>query len=137
MAIRGDSYGSVDEVRAYTRHMLDGSNNFDESTTPTRTEVERFIDRASGALNVAMNNAGLTTPVTNSTAKLMLSDWVTMRACAFVEMTHRGVESESEFRPILRTDFRCVLHTAQWRVSRIEGLAKLPFELGEFRQKGL
>ena len=90
MAIRADSYSSVNEVRAYVRHMLDGENTFDESTRPTLTDVEKFIDRASAALNVALNTVGLTTPVTNSTAKLLLDDWVTDRAAAFVELTHRG-----------------------------------------------
>lgn len=90
MAIRADSYSSVSEVRAYTKHLLDGANSFTEATRPTVAEIEKFIDRASAALNVALNGVGLTTPVTNSTAKLLCDDWVTDRAVAFAELTHRG-----------------------------------------------
>ena len=90
MSIRADSYGSVAEVVAYTRHLLDNGTNFDDSTRPNLVEVERLIDRASGLLNVALNVEGLTTPVTNSTAKLACADWVVNQAAAYVELTQRG-----------------------------------------------
>ena len=90
MAIRADSYGSVNEVRAYTRHMLDGDQNFGANTRPSLPDVEKFIDRASGLLNVALNIEGLTTPVTNSTALMACDDWVVNHSAAFVEMTQRG-----------------------------------------------
>jgi|SRR3990167_6470110 len=90
MTLRGDSYGTVAEVLAYTRHLLDGENNFGNATRPTLTEVEKFIDRASGALNTALNTRGLKTPVTNSTAKLSLDDWVVSKAVAYIELTQRG-----------------------------------------------
>ena len=90
MAIRSDSYGSVAEVVAFTPHLLDGATTYSETTRPTLTQVEKFIDRASGYLNTALRNAGITTPVTNSTGKLMLDDWVVMRATEYVELTQRG-----------------------------------------------
>jgi hypothetical protein len=91
MALRADSYGSVAEVVAYTRHLLSNGVSFDnELSRPSLTEVETFIDRASGSLNVALNGVGLTTPVTNSTAKLACADWVVNQAAAYVELTQRG-----------------------------------------------
>jgi hypothetical protein len=53
MAIRGDSYSSTGEVKAFTRHLLNGQSNFNSTTRPTVTELEKFIDRASGVLNLA------------------------------------------------------------------------------------
>lgn len=90
MTIRADSYSSTGEVVAYTRHLLDGASTFNSTTRPPATDVERFIDRASGALNTALAGAGLTTPITNSTAKLLCDDWVTARAAVYVELTQRG-----------------------------------------------
>jgi len=97
MTIRSDSYGSTTEVLAFTRHLMDGQTTFNSTTRPTNTEVEKFIDRASGALNVALNNWGMTTPVTNTTAKLILDEWVVSKVTEHVELTQRGVGySEAE-----------------------------------------
>ncbi len=90
MAIRGDSYSSADEVLSFTRHYLDGQTTFNSTTQPTVTEVEKYIDRASGVLNVALSVEGLSIPVTNSTAKLQCDDWVTSRSVEYVELGHRG-----------------------------------------------
>jgi hypothetical protein len=91
MAIRADSYGSAAEVLAFTRHLLGGQADFNSTTRPTATEVEKFIDRASSHLNIAMVGKGLQTPVTNTTGKLILDDWVVARATEYVELTQRGV----------------------------------------------
>jgi len=92
MAIRADSYSTVDEVRSYTRHLLDGVQNFNGNTRPTLTDVEKFIDRSSGLLNVALSAAGFSPSAVygNSTAKLACDDWVTTRAVKYVELTQRG-----------------------------------------------
>ena len=91
MAIRGDSYGSVAEVLPLTRIATDEQTTFNSTTIPTLTEVEKFIDRASGILNGALNNAGFTTPVTNTTAKLALDEWAVRHASMFVEYTQHGL----------------------------------------------
>lgn len=91
MTIRSDSYSSTSEVKAFTRHLLDGQSAFNSTTRPTGTELEKFIDRASAALNIALRGRGLAIPVTNSTAKLVCDDWVTARATQYVELTQRGV----------------------------------------------
>lgn len=95
MAIRGDSYGTIAEVVPLVRYLLDGQVSFSNATVPTQGEVEKFIDRASGVLNIALKQAGFTTPINstnaNSTAKLVCDDWVVAEAAAMVEMTKIGV----------------------------------------------
>lgn len=91
MTQRADSYGSVAEVTAFTRHLLDGVAAFNSTTRPTVTEVERFVDRASGHLNMALAGRGFTVPIANSTAALSCADWVVSRATEYVELTQRGV----------------------------------------------
>lgn len=90
MALREDSYGTVAEVRALTRHLLDGAYTFDETTRPTIQDVERFIDRASAALNLALIQQGVTVPLADEIAVLTAADWVVRRAAADVELTQRG-----------------------------------------------
>ena len=90
MALRGDTYGSIAGVLAYTREVLDGQTTFNSTTRPTLTEVEGFMDQASGALNVALNGIGLTTPITNSTAKLICSAWVNEKGVYHVNATKAG-----------------------------------------------
>ena len=90
MTIRSDSYSSTSEVKAYTMHLLDGQTAFNSTTRPTGTQLEKFIDRASGLLNVALSGEGLAVPITNSTAKLACDDWVVSHAAAYVELTQRG-----------------------------------------------
>jgi hypothetical protein len=93
MAIRGDSYSSTSEVKAFTRHLLNGQTAFNSTTRPTSTELEKFIDRASGVLNLALAAGGFTPSVVyvNSTTKLACDDWTTARAAEYAELTHRGV----------------------------------------------
>lgn len=90
MALRSDSYGTVNEVRALTRHLLDGQIQFNDSTRPTLTDVETIIDRVSGVLNAALAGEGFATPITNSTAVLACADWVVMQSAKQVELTQRG-----------------------------------------------
>lgn len=92
MTLRADSYSSVAEVTAFTRHLLHGQSAFNSTTRPTSTEIEKFIDRASGAVNMAAAARGYmpASVRANSTAKLMFDDWVTAQAAMYVEMTQRG-----------------------------------------------
>jgi hypothetical protein len=91
MTTRADSYSTVAEVTAFTRHLLGGQLDFNSVTRPTVTELEKFVDRASGILNSALVGNGLAAPITNSTAKLACDDWVTARSAEYVELTQRGV----------------------------------------------
>jgi len=55
------------------------------------SEVEKFVDRASAAVNLSLRQCGLTTPVTNTTAKLVLDGWVVVKSAEYAELTQRGV----------------------------------------------
>ena len=92
MAIRSDSFSSTSEVKAFTRHLLNGQSSFNTTTRPSAVELEKFIDRASGMLNIALSQAGFTPSsiYANSTAKLTCDDWVTNKAARYVELTQRG-----------------------------------------------
>lgn len=98
MSIRADSYSSTSEIKAFTRHLLDGQTTWNSTTRPTLTEVEKFIDRASGTLNLALANAGFrpSAVIANSTAKLACDDWTTARASEYAELVHRGVGYSDE-----------------------------------------
>lgn len=90
MAIGANSYSSVEDVVALTRHLLDGKSTFDDTTVPTMYEVEQLIDDLSGMLNNAIAAAGFPIPITNATAKLACDIWVRSNTVAWVEMTQRG-----------------------------------------------
>src|SRR5689334_17751833 len=92
MPIRADSYSSTGEVTAFARHLLDGQSGFNSTTRPSGTELVVFIDRASGVLNMSLAQRGFLPAAvhSNSTAKLMCDDWVTMQSVKYVELTQRG-----------------------------------------------
>lgn len=85
------AYSSVDEVTAFTRHLLNGQTGFNEDTNPTRTDVETFLARVSAVLDLALAGQGFATPITQATALLACDDWVTVRVTEYVELTQRGV----------------------------------------------
>lgn len=85
------AYSSVDEVLAFTRHLLGGQPSYNEDTTPTLAEVQNFINQVSAILDTALAGEGFTTPVTQATAALVCDDWVTARVVERVELTQRGV----------------------------------------------
>ncbi len=96
MTLRADSFSSTSEVKAFTRHLLNsnstGYTTFNSTTRPSLTEVEKFIDRVSGVLNVALWTGGFNPSSirSNSTARLPCDDLVTAKAVAYVELTQRG-----------------------------------------------
>ena len=90
MATGANSYGSVGDVLAFTRHLLDGQGAFNESTRPTLAEVEAMIDRASAALNAALAGEGLAVPVTQADARLACEEWVIARVAGMVELTRQA-----------------------------------------------
>jgi len=106
MAIRADSFSSVDEVRGFTRHLLDGHSTFDANTRPTITEVEKFIDRVSALMNVALAAAGFTPSAVygNAVSKLACDDWVTQQAVKYVHYTQRNTGIFSEKDEVFKMD---------------------------------
>jgi hypothetical protein len=95
-SVGANSYGTLAEVLAFTKHLLDGSTAFSAFTRPTNTEVKSFIDRLSGVLNLALATAGFTIPVSQATAKLACDDWVITKAAAYVELTARSGGDDQE-----------------------------------------
>lgn len=93
MAIRADSFASVDEVSAYCQYLLGGDQSFTPNTNPSRAQVEKMIDRASGELNMGLLSCGVTPSAVyaNSTAKLMCDDYIARRVAGNVELTQPGV----------------------------------------------
>lgn len=137
MALRADSYGSVAEVTAFTKHILDGQSAFNSTTRPTLTEVEKFIDRSSSYVNVALRTNGFAAPVTNSTAVLMLDDWVVDKASLLTELTQRGAGfSEAD---VSRTaSFRAIADDAMEFISdNVLGLKRLGLTVSEKLSDGL
>lgn len=84
MAIGANSYGSVAEVAALVPAYL-SSGEFTASTRPTLAQVERFIDRVSGIVNVLLAEAGFEIPVSQADAKLALDEFVVAQV---VELCH-------------------------------------------------
>jgi len=88
MAIGDNSYGSVDEVEALTTRYLNSSGAYDATTQPTQTQVEKFLDRVSGILNVLLAEAGFAIPVEQADAKLALDDFSVDMAVQLCHATH-------------------------------------------------
>jgi hypothetical protein len=139
MTIRTDSYSSTSEVKAFTRHLLDGQSAFNSTTRPTGTELEKFIDRASGVLNLALAQGGFTPAhiIGNSTAKLSCDDWVTARASEYVEITQRGV-GYSDGEGSRTSYFRNLVKSAEQFVSMNSlGFVRLGVAQGYKKSAGL
>lgn len=89
MAIGANSYGSVAEVAALTPlYATATGQTYDANTRPTLTQVEKFIDRVSGIVNVLLAEAGFAIPVSQATAKLLLDDFVVMQVVHLAEFAN-------------------------------------------------
>jgi hypothetical protein len=77
MGVSANSYGSPDEVAALTQRFTDPNTHlFTPTTRPTLAQVEEFIDRVSGILNVLLAGQGFSIPITQSDARLALAQFV-------------------------------------------------------------
>lgn len=94
MAIGANSYGSVAEVAALTGRYTN-AGSYDGTTRPTLTQVEKFIDRVSGMLNLLLAEAGFAIPVTQADAKLVCDEFVVEQA---VQLCH-GANGAGPFAP--------------------------------------
>ena len=98
MTLNANSYGTVAEVTALTRHLLDGPDVFDEATRPSLSEVESFIDKVSANLNDAIAALGFSVPITAAGPKLSCDSWVVAKAAAMVELTQRSAGFDGDSR---------------------------------------
>ena len=89
MGIRSRSYGSTDEVAAMTPRFADATTRlFTSATRPTLAQVEKFIDRVSGILNILIAEQGFTIPVAQADAKLALDQFVIGQCADLVNYTN-------------------------------------------------
>jgi hypothetical protein len=86
MAIGANSYGTVAEVGVLTPlYATAAGTTYSTTTRPTLAQVEKFVDRVSGIVNVLLAEAGFAIPVTQTDAKLALDDFVVMEAAGLAE----------------------------------------------------
>ena len=95
MAIGANSYGSVAEVASLVKkYTTEGS--FGASSHPTEAQVEGFIDKVSGLVNVMLAEMGFTVPVSQADAKLALDLFVVEEAAALCEAANSSGRFFSE-----------------------------------------
>ena len=85
-------YSSTAEVKTFTKHLLNGMPNFNDSTNPTSDEVTTFLSYADAALNTALKVFGFATPITDTTAdsKTLCDRWATIQVAALCELVQGG-----------------------------------------------
>lgn len=93
-------YGTSAGVAAYTRRIANSDGEFDNTTTPTLTEVEVFLDQVSDTLNGWLARAGYVVPVTAARAVDALARYANLGAAGHVELSQRagGYDAEDENR---------------------------------------
>ena len=71
MSVLGNSYGSPSDVAAEVPRYTDTTSRvFDSDTRPTLKQVEGYINRISGVLNLYIAKAGFSVPIKQADAKL-------------------------------------------------------------------
>jgi len=95
MAIGANSYGSVAEVAALVKKYT-ASGSFTTGTHPTLAQVEGFIDKVSGLVNVLLAKLGFTVPISQADAKLALDLFVVEEAAALCEAANSSGRFFSE-----------------------------------------
>lgn len=85
MGLDDNAYGSVAEVAALSRLYLQGESTFNTTTWPQASEVENWLNYASGKLNLALATAGFTIPITQADAKRACEGWVVEQVASMVE----------------------------------------------------
>lgn len=107
MAVGDNSYGTVAEVQALCPRVT-----FGETSIPTSTQVEQFIDRVSAIINVLLAREGFAIPVTQADCLLALDEFVVQEAVDLVDAVLRmgrffsdkvGARSKAE---LIRKDAR-------------------------------
>ena len=95
MGIGANSYGSTAEVQALVKkYTISGS--FTTASYPTLVQVEGFIDKVSGIVNVLLSENGFTIPVSQASAKLALDLFVVEEAAALCEAANSSGRFFSE-----------------------------------------
>jgi hypothetical protein len=95
MAINPNSYGSAAGIAVFARSYANADQEFTDSTTPTLTQVETWIDEVSAILNVELADLRFSVPVTQSDAVRMLDSFVNQETAALV----LGMHNQGRFGP--------------------------------------
>ena len=92
------SYGSVDGVLAYTRHLIEAGTTYSTTTRPTLAEVETFLAQRSAILDgcLAANGYVVPVPVSATSARLVLDMYANMGAAGDAELSMRSAGSNGE-----------------------------------------
>ena len=62
------AYCSASDIFAYSQNLTHGNPMFNEETTPTLTQVNRFLSSGCAAIHTALTGAGINVPVASGTA---------------------------------------------------------------------
>ena len=95
MGVGANSYGSVAEVEALVKRYTT-AGSFDDDSHPTVTQVEGFIDKVSGLVNVLLAELGFSIPISQADAKLALDLFVIEEAAALCEAANSSGRFFSE-----------------------------------------
>jgi len=95
MGIGANSYGSVAEVEALVKRFT-ASGSFTTGTHPTLAQVEGFIDKVSGLVNVLLTEMGFSIPISQADAKLALDLFVVEEVAALCEAANSSGRFFSE-----------------------------------------
>lgn len=100
MALDSNAYGSIAGVAAYVQHMANSGGSFDNTTAPTLTQVEEFLNQASDMLNGWLARNRYTIPVSQADAVRVLSRYANLGAAGLCELSMRssGYSADDENR---------------------------------------
>ena len=88
-------YGSVAEVAVLVKKYTT-AGSFDDDSHPTATQVEGFINKVCGLVNVLLTELGFTVPISQADAKLALDLFVVEEAAALCEAANSAGRFFSE-----------------------------------------
>lgn len=127
MSVDANSYGTLEGVGALVPNWSGGGSDFANTTRPTATQVETWIDQVSAILNGILSQFGFAIPVTQEDAVRALTMFVEEEVAAFVN----GVNKSGRFGPTAKGKtvggrFRLVLEDVKGYVEAMAvGLERL------------
>lgn len=138
MAISDNSYGSLEGIAAIANRWASGGT-FDDTTTPTGTQAEGWINQVSALMNSLLSEYSFDIPVTNDDVKLVLDMFINSEVASMVLGIHgsgrfapKGGKSagtgKSRFTMIL-DDFADYLQTHSYSLSQLGAGGGTPFQM--------
>ncbi len=85
-------YATTQDVAAYCPNLITGAADFATSTTPTKSQVERWLERGAGMIDNVVGSRGFSVPTdSTSNAWFWLQELNTYYAVAQAEMARTNV----------------------------------------------